>query len=97
MEYLITIVNNKIELPKRGYFCKGDSGESIGVIASFLAINFIGYEELTKVKIEDMLGLYFGKYLEAWIKEFQKQNNLESDGCIGPITLSKLRECGLKL
>lgn len=97
MEYLITVETNKVELPQRGYFTKGDSGDNIAVIASFLALNFIGYESLTGVKIEDMLGYYFGNNLEAWIKEFQKQNNLESDGNIGPKTLAKLREAGLSL
>lgn len=97
MEYIITISNNKIELPQRGYFCKGDSGEAISIISSFLAINFIGYESKINVKIEDMLGNYFGKNLEAWVKEFQKQNGLTADGCIGYITLNKLREYGLSL
>lgn len=97
MEYRINISNKRIELPQRGYFCEGDSGESIEVIASFLAINFIGYEAKIGVKIDDMLGDYFGKNLKAWIKEFQRANNLEQDGCIGPITLNKLREYGLSL
>ena len=41
--------------------------------------------------------LAFGKNLKAWIIEFQKQNDLEPDGNIGPITLNKLREYGLSL
>ena len=97
MEYLITVETEKVELPQRGYFTKGDSGDSIAIIASFLAINFMGYESLTGIKIEDMLGYYFGKNLEGWIKEFQKQNGLEADGNIGPKTLAKLREYGFSL
>ena len=97
MEYIITISKNQINLPSRGYFTEGDSGESIAVISSFLALNFIGIEAKIGVKIEDMLGDYFGKNLKAWIKEFQKENSLEQDGNIGPITLGKLREYGLSL
>lgn len=97
MEYIIKVSNNKIELPSRGYFTKGDSGESIEVISSFLATNFMGYESKIGVKINDMLGDYFGNNLIAWVKEFQKENNLEQDGNIGPITLGKLREFGLSL
>ena len=40
-------------------------------------------------------GEYFGKYLETWIKLFQKNNDLEVDGCIGKKTLAKLREYGM--
>ena len=43
-----------------------------------------------------MLGDYFGENLLSWIKEFQRNNNLEVDGNIGPITLKKLREYGLE-
>lgn len=97
MEYLIYITKNKIELPKRGYFTKGDESEYIGIIASFLALNFIGFEAKVGVKIEDMLGNIFGNNLIVWVKEFQRCNNLEVDGNIGPITLNKLREYGLSL
>lgn len=97
MEYIITITNKGITLPSRGYFQKGDSGDDIAVISSFLALNFMGYEDKINVKIEDMLGYYFGKNLEAWVKEFQRENNLKDDGCIGKITLGKLREFGLSL
>ena len=96
MEYIIYPTNEKITLPKKGYFSKGDSGNDILIISSFLATNFIGYEAKTNVKIDDMLGLYFGNNLETWVKLFQKNNDLEVDGCIGIITLSKLREYGLK-
>jgi murein L,D-transpeptidase YcbB/YkuD len=40
------------------------------------------------------LGNYYGKYLTKSIKEFQKRTGLVSDGCIGPITLAKLKIYG---
>lgn len=95
MEYIIKPTNNKIVLPSRNYFKIGDSGESIAIISSFLACNFMGYERKINVPIDKMLGDYFGVNLESWIKEFQRNNNLTPDGCIGPITLAKLREYGL--
>lgn len=95
MEYIITTSKEKVTLPKKGYFSKGDSGISISIISSFLATNFMGYQNKTKVKVNDMLGEYFGKYLETWIKLFQKNNDLEVDGCIGKKTLAKLREYGM--
>lgn len=96
MEYIVYPTNEKITLPKKGYFSKGDSGTSILIISSFLATNFMGYEAKTKVEIKDMLGEYFGKNFETWIRLFQENNKLEVDGCIGKITLGKLREYGLK-
>lgn len=95
MNYIITPSTMKITLPTKGYFSKGDEGKEIEIISSFLAINFMGYEYKTKVKIEDMLGQYFGKNLEVWVKQFQRNNNLQVDGCIGSITLNKLKEYGL--
>lgn len=95
MEYIIYPTNEKIKLPSRGYFTKGDKGTSIQIISSFLATNFMGYEYKTKVKIDDMLGEYFGNNLLAWVKEFQRNNNLEVDGNIGSITLNKMKEYGL--
>lgn len=95
MEYIIYPTNDKISLPSRGYFTKGDKGTPIMIISSFLACNFMGYEPKIGVKIQDMLGEYFGNNLYEWIKEFQRNNNLEADGNIGPITLNKLREYGM--
>ena len=95
MEYIIFPTNKKITLPKKGYYIKGDSGEDIQIISSFLACNFLGYEKKLGVKVDDMLGDYFGDNLTAWVKEFQRQNDLEDDGGIGVITLSKLREYGM--
>lgn len=95
MNYIIYPSKESVVLPKRGYFTKGDSGTSILIISSFLAANFMGYEYKTKVKIDDMLGDYFGNNLVAWVKLFQKNNGLEHDGNIGSITLNKMKEYGL--
>ena len=95
MEYIIKTTNKKIKLPTRGYYKVGDSGEDIAIISSFLALNFFGFESKLNRKVDNMLGDYFGDSLLAWIKEFQKITDLETDGNIGPITLNKLREYGL--
>lgn len=97
MEYIIIPTKDKIYLPQRGYFKKGDSGKEIEIISSFLAINFMGIEEKIGIKIENMLGSYFGTNLEKWIKEFQRVNDLKIDGCIGSITLNKMKEYGFTL
>ena len=95
MEYIIKPYNSRIVLPKRGYFKKGDSGEDIELIASFLAFNFLGFESVLKIKVDSMLGSYFGSNLESWIKQFQRITGLTVDGCVGSKTLSKMREYGL--
>lgn len=95
MNYIIKPTKKTITLPKRGYYQKGDTSEDIAIISSFLAFNFVGYETKTGVKIDNMLGDYFGDNLLVWIKFFQKCNNLKIDGCIGSITLNKMKEYGL--
>lgn len=69
-------------LPSKGYFSKGDSGSNVSKICDY-------FSNLVK-------GDYYGDYLESCVKVFQKQNNLESDGSIGKITLSKMKEKGFK-
>ena len=69
-------------LPPRGYFQKGDSGKNVEKIDSWLA--------------KQVSGPYYGDYTVAVVKEFQRQNGLEQDGCIGPITLAKMKEKGFK-
>ena len=69
-------------LPPRGYFTLGDSGENVEKICEYFS---------NKVK-----GNYFGKYLKACVKVFQEENNIENDGNIGKITLSKMKEKGFK-
>ena len=53
----------------------------------FLISEFNDNEYKTKISVDNMLGDYFGNNLLSWIKEFQKNNNLEVDGNIGPKTL----------
>jgi len=67
-------------LPSRGYFKKGDSGRNVEKICAFLS-NFVK-------------GDYFGDYAVACTKVFQKQNGLDPDGNIGPLTLAKMKEKG---
>lgn len=69
-------------LPERGYFTKGDSGDKVQLIDEWYA---------DKVK-----GSYYGDNTVAMVKEFQRQNGLEEDGNIGPITLAKMEEKGFK-
>lgn len=69
-------------LGTKGYLQEGDHGENIEKICNFMA--------------EKVKGNYFGPYLKSTIMEFQKQKGIESDGNIGPITLSKLKEDGFK-
>ena len=95
MEYIIKPTNEKIVFPSRGYFKVGDKGTSIEIISSFLACNFMGYENKIGVAIDKMLGDYFGANLKAWIVFFQKSNGLEPDGNIGEPDIQKLREYGL--
>ena len=40
------------------------------------------------------LGNYYGKYITASIKEFQKRTGLYPDGCVGPKTYDKLKYYG---
>lgn len=96
MEYVIYKTDKQITLPSRKYFTKGDNGEDIGIISTFLATNFMCFESKTNIKVDDVIGFYFGSNLVAWVKEFQKITGLEADGNIGAKTLSKLREYGLK-
>ena len=74
----ITYVNSF--LPARGYFKKGDSGKNVLKICDFLS-SFVK-------------GDYFGDYAVACTKVFQKQNGLDPDGNIGPLTLKKMKEKG---
>ena len=70
-------------LGPKGYLKEGDSGSNVEKICEFMA---------NKLK-----GDYFGPYLKTIITEFQRQEKLETDGNIGPITLSKLKEDGFKV
>lgn len=75
---------------KKGYFSLGDTHKNIGKIASFMYKTFPSYTK------KEALGNYYGKNLQASIKEFQKRTKLEADGCTGPITLKELKKYGFK-
>ena len=76
--------------PKKGYFGFGDTHANIGKIASFMYKVFSAYTN------KKALGNYYGPYIQASIKEFQRRTKLEADGCVGPITLKELKKYGFK-
>lgn len=78
-------------LPAKGYWGPGDNDKRVGQIASFMRRNFPAY---TSAKA---LGNYYGPYIKSSILEFQKRTGMsrkDCDGCVGPITLAKLRSYG---
>lgn len=75
---------------ENGWFGYGDNHENIGKIAEFMYRVFPVYTN------KKALGNYYGKYIMASIKEFQRRTGLESDGNVGAITLAKLVEYGFK-
>jgi N-acetylmuramoyl-L-alanine amidase CwlA len=75
---------------KKGYFSLGDRHNNIGKIAEFMYKTFPSYTK------KEALGNYYGKNLKASITEFQKRTKLEPDGCVGKLTLAKLRKYGFK-
>lgn len=77
-------------LGSRGYIKFGDQGDNISKIAKFMRHMFPAYTP------RQALGNYYGKYIQDSIKEFQRRTRLEADGCIGPITLAKLKSFGFK-
>lgn len=76
--------------PAKGYFAFGDTHANIGKIADFMYRVFPAYTD------KKALGNYYGPYIQASIKEFQRRTNLETDGCVGPITLAELEKYGFK-
>ena len=77
-------------LPAKGYFSLGDKHENVGKIAEFM------YEVFPYYTNKKALGDYYGPYLRASIAEFQYRTGLEVDGCVGPLTLAKLKKYGFK-
>ena len=73
---------------KNGWFGYGDTHENIGKIAEFM------YKTFPKYTSKKALGNYYGKYIMASIKEFQRRTGLEADGNVDAITLAKLKEFG---
>lgn len=84
------VENNNSFLPARGYFMKGDKHPNVAKIADFMYKTFPAYTN------KKALGDYYGNYIIASIKEFQRRTGLTPDGCTGPITLSKLQQYGFK-
>lgn len=74
--------------PAKGYFQLGDTHTNIGKIAVFMRRVFPAYTN------KKALGNYYGQYIQASIKEFQRRTGLEADGCVGPITLAELKKYG---
>lgn len=68
----------------------GDKGDNVDKISKFVYLTFSAYTS------KNALGDYYGKYIQASIKEFQKRTELEQDGCVGPITLKMLVKYGFK-
>lgn len=89
-EYQEEKTSKKSFFPSKGYFSKGDKHENIGKIASFMYKVFPLYTK------KEALGNYYGVYIERSIKEFQRRTNLEVDGCVGPLTLKRLKDYGFK-
>lgn len=78
-------------LPAKGYWGPGDNDKRVGQIASFMRRVFPAY---TSAKA---LGPYYGPYLKSSILQFQKRTGMsrvDCDGCVGPLTLAKLRSYG---
>lgn len=76
---------------ENGWFGYGDTHENIGKIAEFM------YKTFPKYTNKKALGNYYGKYIMASIKEFQRRTGLVADGNVGPITLAKLKEYGFRV
>lgn len=94
VDYNVTPPQDKIELPARGYFKKGDRGNDITKIDQWL---FDKYQD------KKVLGAYYGNNTVKYVKKFQTQAKKEGlyigkkatiDGKIGPLTLNAMRKDG---
>ena len=77
-------------LGSRGYIKLGDKGDNVDKISKFMYKTFPAYTP------KSALGNYYGPNIQASIKKFQKRTRLESDGCVGPLTLKMLVKYGFK-
>ena len=75
-------------LGARGYIKLGDRGSNVEKIANFMYKTFPAYTS------KAALGNYYGPNIQKSIKEFQTRTGLESDGCVGPLTLAMLKKYG---
>lgn len=77
-------------LPAKGYWCYGDNDARVGELAKFMYKTFPSYTN------KKALGNYYGGYIRAAIKEFQRRVNLKQDGCVGKKTYAMLKKYGFK-
>ena len=78
-------------LPPKGYWGYGDRDPRVGQLADFMYKTFPAYTN------KKALGNYYGNYLMAAIKEFQRRTKLVADGNTGPITYQMLKKYGFKV
>lgn len=76
--------------PAKGYFSLGDTHANIGKIAAFMRKVFPAYTN------KKALGDYYGKYIQAAVKEFQRRTGITVDGIAGPETVAELEKYGFK-
>ena len=84
------LADDKSFFGSKGYFSIGDTSPNIGKIAAFMRKVFPAHTS------EKALGNYYGPYIRSSIAEFQKRTGLKPDGCVGPLTLAKLKQYGFK-
>ena len=80
--------NAKGFLPTKGYWCKYDTDERVGKLASFMYRNYPKYTN------KKALGNIYGDYLSASIAQFQRNTGLYPDGMTGSKTYAMLKKYG---
>lgn len=76
--------------PPKGYWAPGDKDARVGKLASFMRATFPAYTS------PNALGNYYGPFLTAAVREFQRRTGLQTDGKTGPKTYAKLVQYGFK-
>lgn len=77
-------------LPSKGYWCYGDKDERIGRLSSFMYKTFPAYTN------KKALGNFYGHYIRATIREFQRRTNLDATGSVDKKTYAMLKKYGFK-
>lgn len=64
-----------------------------------LRTNFPAYKWKVKVKRGQLIAVdgFDGPQTQAWVKEFQRRTGLTVDGIVGPLTIAKLAQYGIRL
>ena len=75
-------------LPSKGYWCYGDKDERIGRLSSFMYKTFPAYTN------KKALGNFYGHYIRAAIREFQRRTNLDATGSVDKKTYAMLKKYG---